>query len=269
MPDHPEPVPSKLNRTDTFIIGTRGSQLATTQSGLIRDLLAELHGGDGLEVILETIRTSGDVNRASLSEIGGQGLFTAEIERALLDGRIALAVHSLKDLPTQIPADLQLVATPERADVRDVLVTREPVSGIDDLARGAQLGTGSPRRVAQLMSVRPDLRFADDVHAALRSADWPGNVRQLENLVQEAAILSRESVIYRRDLEHALPLATEPNDRVANRAAKRLDTDEVEERDQIAAALAAGDPPEQIAEAQGVSRATIYRRMQAYGLERP
>jgi hydroxymethylbilane synthase len=161
MPDHPEPVPSKPNRTDTFIIGTRGSQLATTQSGLIRDLLAELHGGDGLEVILETIRTSGDVNRASLSEIGGQGLFTAEIERALLDGRIDLAVHSLKDLPTQIPADLQLVATPERADVRDVLVTREPVSGIDDLARGAQLGTGSPRRVAQLMSVRPDLRFAD------------------------------------------------------------------------------------------------------------
>ena len=202
------------DRTDTFIIGTRGSRLATTQSGLVRDLLAELHGRDGLEVILETIRTSGDVNRGSLSEIGGQGLFTAEIDRALLDGRIDLAVHSLKDLPTQTHADLQLVATPERADVRDVLVTREPVDGIhgdgiNHLSEGALLGTGSPRRVAQLASVRPDLRFADirgNVDTRLARVKKGGD---LDGVVLAAAGLHRlslqEEISAYLDTEHLLP----------------------------------------------------------------
>ena len=201
------------DRTDTFIIGTRGSRLATTQSGLVRDLLAELHGRDGLEVILETIRTSGDANRASLSEIGGQGLFTAEIERALLDGRIDLAVHSLKDLPTQTHADLQLVSTPERADVRDVLVTREQVDGIhgdgiNHLSEGALLGTGSPRRVAQLASVRPDLRFAD-IRGNVDTRLARVKAGDLDGVVLAAAGLHRlslqEEISCYLDTEHVLP----------------------------------------------------------------
>ena len=205
------------DRADTLVIGTRGSRLATTQSGLVRDLLVELHGGNGLEVILETIRTSGDVNRASLSEIGGQGLFTAEIERALLDGRIDLAVHSLKDLPTQTHADLQLVATPERADVRDVLVTREAVggiqvNGIDDLPKGALLGTGSPRRIAQLASVRPDLLFADirgNVDTRLARVKGSEREGQLDGVVLAAAGLHRlslqEEISVYLESEHVLP----------------------------------------------------------------
>jgi hydroxymethylbilane synthase len=196
------------DRTDTFVIGTRGSRLATTQSGLVRDLLADLHAGDGLEVTLETIRTSGDVNRASLSEIGGQGVFTAEIERALLDGRIDLAVHSLKDLPTRTHEDLELVATPERADVRDVLVTREPVSGVEGLANGALLGTGSSRRMAQLAAVRPDLRFADirgnvDTRLArVKGGDLDGVVLAAAGLHR----LSRQDEISAYiDAEHMLP----------------------------------------------------------------
>ena len=87
----------------TLLIGTRGSQLATIQSGMIRDQLAAAWGEE-INVRLEIISTKGDVNQQSLSQIGGQGVFTRKIERALLDGRVQLAVHSLKDLPTQMSA---------------------------------------------------------------------------------------------------------------------------------------------------------------------
>jgi hydroxymethylbilane synthase len=142
----------------TLTIGSRGSKLALTQSHMVRDLLQKRHAD--LKIKLEIIQTTGDTTPGSLRNFGGQGVFTGEIERALLDGRIDLAVHSLKDLPTQFHADLMLVAAPLREDVRDVLITRQGC-GLNALPANTRLGTGSLRRQAQLLALRPDLRFAD------------------------------------------------------------------------------------------------------------
>lgn len=141
-----------------LILGTRGSKLALTQSGHVRDALVELHADNGLQVELEIIETTGDVSKGSLAQMGGQGVFTKEIERALLEERIDLAVHSLKDLPTEMDEGLALVACPPRQDVRDTLITSAG-STLDGLAEGATVGTGSLRRQGQLLALRPDLRF--------------------------------------------------------------------------------------------------------------
>lgn len=142
-----------------ILIGTRGSQLATTQSGMVRDHLAA-HWQQEIDVQLEIISTRGDVDRQSLSQIGGQGVFTREIERALLAGQVQLAVHSLKDLPTEMDERLRLSAIPTREDTRDVLVTADG-GGLEQLPDGARVGTGSTRRQAQLLALRADLRFSD------------------------------------------------------------------------------------------------------------
>ena len=141
-----------------LVIGTRGSPLAMRQAGLVRDALAARFGHE-LPARVQVVRTRGDVDRRSLSQIGGQGVFTAELGRALLDGRVDLAVHSLKDLPTAMEPRLRLAAVPEREDVRDVLVSRG--GGLEDLPRGAAVATGSARRRAQLSAARPDLTFVD------------------------------------------------------------------------------------------------------------
>ncbi len=141
-----------------LVIGSRGSQLALVQSQMVRKLLQTRH--PQLEVTIEIIRTKGDVAAGSLRSFGGQGVFTGQIEDALLAGRIDLGVHSLKDLPTRFHDDLALVATPQREDVRDVLVG--PVGCcLDQLPAGAHMGTGSLRRRAQLLALRPDLEFVD------------------------------------------------------------------------------------------------------------
>ena len=143
----------------SLTVGTRGSRLALAQAERVCALLREA-AGNRFEPRLEIVRTGGDRSRGPLSEIGGQGVFTAELETALRNGRVDLAVHSLKDLPTAVPPDLELTAAPARADVRDVLVTAGDRS-LEELPGGALLGTGSPRRRAQLLALRPDLRFAD------------------------------------------------------------------------------------------------------------
>ena len=131
-------------------IGSRGSKLALWQANYIREKLEAV----GHQIRIEVIQTTGDKFQAGpLKEIGNKGLFTKEIEEALLDGRIDLAVHSLKDMPAEIPSGLALTATPEREDPRDALVGR----GLEDLSQGARVGTGSLRRVAQLKHARPDL----------------------------------------------------------------------------------------------------------------
>ena len=137
-------------------IGSRGSQLALVQSNFVRRLLQQQF--PALRIEIEVIRTRGDSIKGSLRHSGGQGVFTGEIESALLDARIDLAVHSLKDLPTRFHDDLTLVATPVREDVRDVLVSREDC-GLAGLPVGALIGTGSLRRQAQLLALRTDLRF--------------------------------------------------------------------------------------------------------------
>jgi hydroxymethylbilane synthase len=135
-------------------LGTRASALATTQS---RWVAAALQRASGREVALVEVTTFGDTSRAHLSEIGGTGVFAAALRQAVLDGEVDLAVHSLKDLPTAPVDGLVVAAVPVREDPRDVLVARDGLT-LAALPRGASVGTGSPRRQAQLSAVRPDLR---------------------------------------------------------------------------------------------------------------
>ncbi len=142
--DHP-----KLDRP--LRLATRGSDLARTQSQHVADAIT---AATGVAVELVIVRTRGDaITDRPLAEIGGKGLFTKEIEEALLDGRADLAVHSLKDLPTESPAGLTLGAIPAREDARDAIVGAR----LADLRHGAVVGTGSGRRALQLKVLRPDL----------------------------------------------------------------------------------------------------------------
>jgi hydroxymethylbilane synthase len=138
-------------------IATRGSQLALAQSGLIARRIEE---SLGVETELVEIRTSGDrIQDVSLAKIGGKGLFIKEIEEALLQGEADLAVHSAKDLPAAIAPGLVLAAFPERADPRDALIGRGDRASLEELPRGARVGTGSVRRGSQLRALRPDLEI--------------------------------------------------------------------------------------------------------------
>ena len=140
-------------------IATRGSPMALYQAGLVRDRLRAAHAelaGDGA-VELVPLRTTGDrVQDRRLAEIGGKGLFTKEIEEALLDRRVDLAVHSLKDVETALPGGLEIACVLRRDDPRDALVSRRG-AGLAELPQGARVGTASLRRRAQLLRQRPDL----------------------------------------------------------------------------------------------------------------
>jgi hydroxymethylbilane synthase len=142
-------------------IGTRGSPLALAQAAIVRESLAATGLIDPGAIDTVIIRTSGDrIQDRSLADIGGKGLFTKEIEEALIDGRIDLAVHSLKDLPAWLPEGLILAAVLPRQDPRDALLS--PVADcIAALPEGARVGTSSPRRRALLMHRRPDLELVE------------------------------------------------------------------------------------------------------------
>jgi hydroxymethylbilane synthase len=148
-------------------IGSRGSQLALWQANHISALLRDR----GHEVEIEIIHTTGDkITDVPLSKVGTKGLFTKEIEEALLDERIDLAVHSLKDMPTDLPSGLTLAAIPAREDPRDALVGKR----LSALAAGARVGTSSLRRAAQLRAIRPDLTLETirgNVDTRLRKLD--------------------------------------------------------------------------------------------------
>lgn len=137
-------------------LGTRASALATSQSGWVADRLRAA----GHQVELVRVTTEGDTSRRSLTEIGGTGVFASALRDALLEDRIDLAVHSLKDLPTAPCPGLTVAAVPEREDPRDVLVARDGLT-LTQLPAGAVIGTGSPRRAAQLALARPDLQVRD------------------------------------------------------------------------------------------------------------
>ena len=145
----------------TIRIGTRGSELALWQTRHVKSRLEELH--PSLEVEVIQIRTLGDkILEAPLAKIGDKGLFTKELDHALLDRRVDLAVHSCKDVPTAVPEGLTIAAILEREDVRDVFIAHRdrPVS-FDALPQGAMVATGSLRRKCQLLHVRPDLQIVD------------------------------------------------------------------------------------------------------------
>ncbi len=138
-------------------IGTRGSPLALAQAGMLRQALAAAHGWDEGAVAVTVIRTSGDlIQDRPLAQEGGKGLFTKEIEEALLAGAIDLAVHSAKDMPTALPAGLTLAACLQREDVRDAFISRTG-SGLRELPAGGVVGTASLRRQAMVKRLRPDL----------------------------------------------------------------------------------------------------------------
>jgi hydroxymethylbilane synthase len=165
-------------------IGTRGSPLALAQARAVRDRLAAAHGWvpDAIEV--RAIRTSGDlIQDRPLADAGGKGLFTKEIEQALIDGAIDLAVHSAKDMPTVLPDGLVLAACLEREDVRDVFISRK-AGDLSALPTGSVVGTSSLRRQAQVRRLRPDLaviNFRGNVETRLR---------KLEEGVADATLLA-------------------------------------------------------------------------------
>jgi hydroxymethylbilane synthase len=132
-------------------IGSRGSQLALWQANHVRDRLE----ARGIECRIEIIKTAGDkITDVPLHQVGGKGIFTKEIEEALLDRRIDLAVHSMKDLPTELPKCLTIAAIPQRADPHDAIIGGK----LRKLKLGAVVGTSSLRRIAQLRRLRPDLK---------------------------------------------------------------------------------------------------------------
>lgn len=179
----------------TVRIGTRASKLALTQTQQTADQLAAV---GGFPVELVHITTEGDVKTGSLSQMGGTGVFVAALRDALLQETCDVAVHSLKDLPTGAALGLTIAATPKRVDVRDVLCGRDGLK-LADLPQGARVGTGSPRRAAQLRAARPDLEVLDirgNVDTRLgRVPGLPGNAADapgdLDAVVLAAAGLER------------------------------------------------------------------------------
>ncbi len=159
-----------------LIIGSRGSRLALWQAEWVRERLREL-SPEG-QFIIKEIKTQGDkILDVALAKIGGKGFFTKEIEESLIRGEIDLAVHSLKDLPTEMPPGLLLGAVTCRSEAHDVLVSKKDLK-LNQLPAGAKVGTGSLRRRAQLLKFRSDLRVAElrgNLHTRLRKlkeTDW-------------------------------------------------------------------------------------------------
>lgn len=210
-----------------IIIGSRGSQLALWQAHWIEARLQAL----GAETRLEIIKTTGDkITDVPLAKVGGKGLFTKEIEEALLDGRIDVAVHSLKDLPTEVPAGLTITAIPEREDARDAVLGKK----IADLPQGAKVGTSSLRRSAQLLALRPDLQI-ESVRGNLDTRIRKLDEGQYESIVLAAAGLNRlgweariaeildpETMVPAVG-QGALAVETRDDDGVAQRLVRQLD----------------------------------------------
>ena len=165
-------------------IGTRGSPLALWQAREVQVHLAAAHGVEPEAIAIEAIRTTGDIIQdRPLSDAGGKGLFTKEIEQALRDKAVDLAVHSSKDMPTALPAGLDLLACLPREDVRDAFISRKAAS-LSDLPRGAVVGTASLRRQAMVKRLRPDVSVVT----------FRGNVdtrlKKLEDGVVDATLLA-------------------------------------------------------------------------------
>lgn len=149
----------KSNMSDTIYIGTRSSPLALWQAGWVKSCIERRYPNLYVELVL--IKTRGDLFlEAPLSKVGGKGLFVKEIENSLLDGRTDLAVHSMKDLPSDLSEGLEIVAITKREDPRDALISIDG-QRLLELPRGARIGTSSLRRRAQLLHIRPDLCMCD------------------------------------------------------------------------------------------------------------
>ena len=176
----------------TLVIGSRGSKLALWQAEHARARLQQLN--QQIDIRIEIIKTTGDVKKDPLSVIGGKGVFTKELEDALIDGRIDIAVHSLKDLPTILPAGLTISAICEREDARDALVlaagSEFDATAIGNLPRGAIVGTSSPRRLAQLRCY-----FGHDLIIKDLRGNVDTRIRKLDEGQYDALILASAGLV--------------------------------------------------------------------------
>ncbi len=193
----------------TLIIGSRASKLALVQANLIKDLLKEKY--PGLVIEIKTIKTTGDkILDVSLDKIGDKGLFTKEIEEALLAGEIDLAVHSMKDLPVEITAGLKIAAVTQREDQRDILVSQKGYN-LQFLPQKSRVGTSSLRRRAQLLTLRPDLMVMD-----LRG-NLDTRIRKLNDGLYDAIVLAFAGV---KRLELKLAMSVIPLEEILPQAAQ-------------------------------------------------
>ena len=181
-------------------LGTRGSPLAMVQANMVASALCAAHGWDADQVEIVPVKTSGDrIQDRALAEVGGKALWTKELDRALLEGDIDFAVHSMKDVETIRPAEIAIATMLPRADVRDRLIGAESVAA---LPSGAVIGTSSPRRSAQLQRLRPDLRitlFRGNVATRLAKLD----AGEADATLLAAAGLDR---LGQHEIGHAIPV---------------------------------------------------------------
>ncbi|NMB28310.1 MAG: hydroxymethylbilane synthase, partial [Tissierellia bacterium] len=140
------------------VVGTRGSSLALSQTNIVINMIKQIH--PNIEFEVKIIKTKGDILKdIAIDKLGGKKIFVKEIERELLEGTIDMAIHSMKDMPGELPKGLKLSFTPLREDYRDVFVFREGINSLDELPKGAKIGTGSKRRKYQILAYRPDLNI--------------------------------------------------------------------------------------------------------------
>ncbi len=184
-------------------IGTRGSKLALTQANLVAESLKKIEPEITAEICV--IKTSGDIMQdVSLTKIGGKGVFVKEIEDALLSANVDLAVHSMKDVPTEIPAGLTFAAIMRREDARDVLVSKNNKK-IEFMPRGARIGTGSLRRASQLLAILPDLAIVS-LRGNLETRLKKIETENLQGLILAAAGMKRMGLVEK--ISQYLPIET-------------------------------------------------------------
>lgn len=192
-------------------IGTRRSHLALSQTTMVAEAICKTDAS--IEFELVTFETEGDRRKGSLSQAGGKGLFTAELESALREGRVDIAVHSAKDMPSEMDDDLVFAAVPERCDPADVLVSN--FTNIMGLPAAATIGTGSPRRAVQLRLLRDDLRIVDiRGNIETRAGRAIGENADLDAVVLAAAGLHRSGLfqeyqdrVFKLETDTMLPAA--------------------------------------------------------------
>ncbi len=188
---------------DLLVIGTRGSKLALKQTEIVKNFLENYW--QGLEIKVEIIKTTGDkMTDVPLAKIGGKGLFVKEIEEALLEGKIDLAVHSMKDVPSEIPEGLKIAATPRREDPRDVFVSMKARS-LQELPEGSVIGTSSLRRASQIRNRHPELQVQ------MLRGNVDTRLRKLQEGLYDAIILAAAG-IHRMGLQSFITSYMDPLD---------------------------------------------------------
>lgn len=195
-----------------IIVGSRGSTLALTQTNMVIDTIKAKN--PSVECEVKIIKTTGDmIYDKPIDQIGGKEIFIKEIEKELLDGTIDMAVHSMKDMPGEIPSGLKLTHSPKREDPRDVLVLKEGYKSIEDIPKGGIIGTGSKRRKYQLLDLRPDLEIVGirgNVETRIKKIETDN----LDGTILAAAGLSRLGIdlgdrAYYLSIEEILPSPTQ------------------------------------------------------------